>query len=170
MSRLQIHKYPDKILKQKAKLVTGITAQAKKLIRDMIETMKSKNGIGLAATQVGVLKRIVVISVLDETKKIIEQAFINPVIISKKGKIYEEEGCLSFPGLYLKIKRAKYIKVKAINERGKEFELDCKDILSRVLQHEIDHLDGTTFVDRLPLFKRIKIRREINRRIKKGIM
>jgi len=165
---LEIVKYPDKILKTKTKPVKAITAEIKKLIKDMIETMKKNNGIGLAANQVGVPLRILVISYKDENKKDNDIVLINPVIQQKSGKIYEEEGCLSFPGLYLKIKRANYIKVKAVNDRGKQITIEGEGLISRVLQHEIDHLDGKTFLDRLSLLKKLKTIREIKRRIKKG--
>lgn len=168
MSVLEIVKYPNKILKQKTKIVRGITAETKKLIKNMIETMKKNNGIGLAANQVGVSLRILTVALPDENKKITEAVLINPVIQKKSGRVFEEEGCLSFPGLYLKIKRAKYVKVNAVNERGKVITIEGEGLLIRVLQHEIDHLDGKTFIDRLPVLKKLKTIREINRRIKKG--
>lgn len=168
MAFLEIVKYPNKILKKRTKIVRAITAETKKLIRDMIETMKKNNGIGLAANQVGVPLRIVIISIPDKEKKNNEIVLINPVIQKKSGKIYEEEGCLSFPGLYLKIKRANYVKVNAVNDRGKLITIEAEGLLSRALQHEIDHLDGKTFLDRLPILKRLSIIREIKRRIKKG--
>ncbi len=168
MAVFEIVKYPNKILRKKTKIVKAITSDTKKLIRDMIETMKKNNGIGLAANQVGIPLRILVISSKDKNKKNNDIALINPVIEKKSGKIYEEEGCLSFPGIYLKIKRANYVKVKAVNDRGKIITIEADGLISRALQHEIDHLDGKTFLERLPLIKRLKTIREIKRRIKSG--
>jgi len=168
MAILPLVKYPDPILRKKAKTVKSINAQVKKLIGDMIETLKNAKGLGLAANQVGVSQKILVISAPDENKNSVELVLINPKIVTSQGKIAEDEGCLSFPGLWVKVKRAKKVKVKAVDERGQVIEIDGENLLSRVLQHEIDHLEGVQFIDRLPIFTKIKAKSEIKRRIKAG--
>jgi len=163
MALLEIKKYPDPILKKKSYEVEKITNEIKKLIEDMAETMKKNNGVGIAAPQVGVLKRIIVI----ETENGIVP-FINPKII-KKSKEREtiEEGCLSFPGVFLKIKRPKEVEIEALNKEGKKIK--AKGLLARILQHEIDHLDGILLIDRLSFLEKIKfkIKYEFNRRFNK---
>lgn len=168
MAVLEIRKYPDPVLKTKTKVVRSITAETKTLIKNMIETMNAYNGIGLAANQVGIPLKIIVVSKRTESEKTNDTVFINPVTLAKRGKIFEEEGCLSLPGLSLNVKRTKYVKVKAINERGKVFIIEGEGLLSRVLQHEIDHLEGKVFIDRLSFFSKLKTLREIKRRKKTG--
>ncbi|HOK00448.1 MAG TPA: peptide deformylase [Candidatus Pacearchaeota archaeon] len=163
MALLEIKKYPDPILKKKSYEVEKITDEIKKLIEDMAETMKKNNGVGIAAPQVGVLKRIIVI----ETENGIVP-FINPKIIKKsKEKETMEEGCLSFPGVFLKIKRPKEVEIEALNKEGKKIK--AKGLLARILQHEIDHLDGILLIDRLSFLGKIKfkIKYEFNRRFNK---
>ena len=148
---LEIRKYPDQILNKRAKKVDEIREEEKKLIKDMIETMYAYKGVGLAAPQIGVSKRIVVVDVGKGPK-----IFINPKIIKKtKEKEISEEGCLSVPGRFLKIKRYKEIIVKAQDENGKKFEIKADGLLSRCLQQEIDHLNGILIFDRSGLFERL---------------
>jgi len=169
---LQIRIYPDEVLKKKAERVTEFNDELKRFVNQMLETMYERKGVGLAANQVGVLKRVVVID-LDSGKE--NQGknpiiLINPEIVKAEGEEVAEEGCLSLPGLYKKVKRALYVKVKAQNLEGEEFELEGEGLLARALQHEIDHLNGIVFIDRLsPLQKRLalekykKLRRKYQR-------
>lgn len=151
---LEIKKYPNSVLRKKCKVVEEITEEEKKLIDDMASTMHKNNGIGLSACQVGVLKRISVVDVEDGKGL---RVFINPEITEKKGEVFFEEGCLSIPGLFLKVKRAKEITVKALNEEGKEFTLKADGLLAICLQQEIDHLNGILIIDRIPFFQRLKL-------------
>ncbi|HEY9714618.1 MAG TPA: peptide deformylase [Chroococcales cyanobacterium] len=146
MAKLRLRYYPDDVLKQKAKKVSQFDSSTRKLAQDMLETMYENDGVGLAAPQVGVSKRIMVIDVAatDEPKKPI--VFINPVIVQKDGDLVGLEGCLSFPGVYFEVKRANRILVKYQNLAGKEQKLEAEgDLLCRAIQHEIDHLDGELF-------------------------
>ncbi|MFH2069861.1 MAG: peptide deformylase [Elusimicrobiota bacterium] len=165
---MEIVKYPSPVLKKKCSPVLGITSETKGLIKNMVDMMRASNGLGLAANQIGHPVRILVISLPEKDGKPSELVLINPTILQKRGKIFEEEGCLSFPGFYTKIKRHKKVVVSAINERGKTVEIMVEDLLSRVIQHEIDHLNGISFVQRLPFLQRIKTLLDIHRRIKKG--
>ena len=154
---LEIRKYPHPILRRKSEEVKKVTPELKRLIEDMIETMEKNDGAGLAAPQVGILKRVIVA----ETERG-PIGLINPEIIKKsKEKILAEEGCLSFPGLFLKIKRAKEVEVKALDVEGKEMKIKAEGLLARVLQHEIDHLDGILFVDKISFWQKWKIKRRL---------
>jgi peptide deformylase len=154
MPSLEIKKYPDPILKKKCDEVKEITPEIRELVFNMIKIMRKNRGIGLAAPQVGVLKRIIIVETKDGSKE-----FINPEILKKsKEVIVDVEGCLSFPGLYLKIKRAREIEVRAKNIEGKDLEIQAQGVLARIFQHEIDHLDGILFIDKLNLWQKLKIR------------
>src|SRR5450756_1538756 len=135
----------DPILRQKAKRVTRFDESIQQLIDDMIETMRDAPGAGLAAPQVGVPLRIAVIEVED-----VVTVVCNPEIVEMEGEYEPEEGCLSVPGYVANVKRAFKVVVKAKNRRGKEIKIKAEDLLAHVLQHEIDHLDGILFIDRLP--------------------
>lgn len=169
MAILEIKKYPDPILRKKCGEVKEIAPNIKQLINDMIETMEENKGVGLAAPQVGVLKRIIVART-DYGPK----AFINPEIIKKtKEKEIMEEGCLSFPDLWLKVERAKGVEMFSFAEDfsakgGQITALDTNGnkmkavgFLARILQHEIDHLDGILFIDRISFWQRLKIRKKL---------
>ena len=157
MALLIIRKLKDKILKKKAKKVKKIDEETIKLAYDMAETMKLGQGIGLAANQVGVLKRIIVVESDFQKQEVL--ALINPKVIKKsREKTIDKEGCLSFPKVYLDIKRSNGIKVKAKNIKGEKVIIEADGILARVLQHEIDHLDGILFYQRLSLIKRISFK------------
>lgn len=159
MSILQIKKYGTPILKQKSEEIREITSEIKELVFDIVETMKKRQGIGLSAPQVGVLKRIIAVETPQGPK-----AFINPQILKMSKEIeIGEEGCLSFPGLYLKIKRVKEVLIKAKNIEGKDIEIKTEGILARVFQHEIDHLDGILFIDRLNVWQKIKVKCKLKR-------
>jgi len=154
MAVLEIKKYPAKVLKEKTAPVLEINRDIERLIDDMIETMYAAKGVGLAANQVGVSKRLCVIdiSVADEKTPLI--ALINPEIIERKGAVEVEEGCLSIPEYRAKVKRAGEVLVRGLDRKGKIIEIAGGDLLARALQHEIDHLDGLLFIDRLSPIKR----------------
>lgn len=148
---LPIKKYPDPFLKKRAEKVGEIGDEERELIKNMLETMYCNKGVGLAANQVGVLKRIMVVDVGKGP-----QVFINPEILERKGgKEISEEGCLSVPGVFLKIKRWKEIKVRAQDERGQEFEFQASGLPSFCLQQEIDHLNGLSILDRMSFWQKL---------------
>jgi peptide deformylase len=166
METLEIKKYPDKVLKQKALSITEIDGRLQLLIDKMIETMHYSNGIGLAGNQVGELKRLCVI---DISKKIAGGevlVLINPVILIREGIAEAEEGCLSIPGYMATVRRPEQVFIRALDRDGKEFELEAKGLLSRVIQHEIDHLDGYLFIDRLSPIKRELFKRRYIKSLK----
>ena len=134
----------DDVLRKKCKEVVEITNRELTLIEDMVDTMFEANGVGLAAPQVGVLKRIFVIDIGDENGTMV---FINPEILETKGTQCDEEGCLSIPGESTPVERPNYVKVKAFNEKGEEFILEGEELLARAILHENDHLNGVLYVD-----------------------
>lgn len=134
----------DEILKKKSKEVEEIDDKTKELIKDMIDTMHKYDGVGLAAVQVGILKRIVVIDLYDE-KPIIK--LINPVITKTKGEQEVDEGCLSFPNKYVKVKRPAEVTVEALDENGKEIKITGTGLLAQAISHEVDHLNGIVLTD-----------------------
>lgn len=136
----------DEILRKKSKQVEVIDDKIKELLDDMVETMHKYNGVGLAAVQVGVLKRIIVIDIYDGKGPI---KLINPIILKQKGKQEVEEGCLSFPNKYAKMIRPAEVTVEALDENGKKIKIQGKDLLAQALCHEIDHLEGIVFVDNM---------------------
>lgn len=136
----------DEILRKKSREVDIIDDKIQILIDDMIETMYKYNGVGLSAVQVGVLKRVVVIDIEDGEGA---RVFINPKITSIKGEHEVEEGCLSFPNEYAKVVRPKELTVEALDREGKKFKLKAKDLLAQAVAHEVDHLDGIVFIDRM---------------------
>ena len=143
MGKRIIRTLGDDVLRKRCKEVTTITPSVVTLLNDMAETMYEANGVGLAAPQVGILKRIVVIDVGDGIVEL-----INPVILEKSGEQTDEEGCLSLPGKSAPVTRAMYTKVKAVNRDGYEFIIEGEGLMARALQHEIDHLDGVLYIDR----------------------
>jgi peptide deformylase len=165
---LKIVKYPDPVLQQPGEPVTEFDNELRKFVADMFETMYASQGIGLAAQQVGVAKRITVIDLgqgKDPAQKLV---LINPEIISREGKQYEEEGCLSFPDIREKIARAAKVRIRAQDEHGKWFEMDGEELLSRAFQHEIDHLDGMLFIFRMSALKRDLNLRKIRKMQREG--
>jgi peptide deformylase len=152
---LNILEFPDPRLRKVASPVAAVTPDVVRLVRDMAETMYAAPGIGLAATQVDVHKRIVVMD-LSETKDDL-RVFINPEIIASEGAVETEEGCLSVPGYYDDVTRAARVRVRALNERGESFELDAEGLLAVCIQHELDHLVGKVFVDHLSPLKRARL-------------
>jgi peptide deformylase len=165
---LKIVKYPEPVLQQPGEPVTEFDAELHKLIADMFETMYASQGIGLAAQQVGVAKRITVIDLTGGKDPAQKLVLINPEIIFREGKQYEEEGCLSFPEIREKIARAAKVRIRAQDQDGKWFEMDGEELLSRAFQHEIDHLDGTLFIFRMSALKRDLTLRKIRKMQREG--
>ena len=161
MAILPVVKYPNEVLKTKAQEVLTLTEVERKLVRDMIDTMYAENGVGLAANQVGVLKQIFVASA-DQVRGQ-ELVFFNPVLIKKEGTIKEFEGCLSVPEFHEPVKRAKKVWMRAMTLDGKTVETMGEGLLSRIFQHEIDHLNGILFIDRLGLLKGQRIKKKLSR-------
>lgn len=145
MAIIPIHKIPNTILREKAKRVKTINNSVKQLIEDMIETMHSASGLGLAAPQIGVPLRVIVIGIPGEE----EIALINPKIIRRTGERLVSEGCLSIPGYRGQVKRAESVKVKALDRYGKEVRLKTNELLAQALEHEIDHINGVLYIDHL---------------------
>lgn len=152
MAKLEILKYPDPVLKTVSSEVTDFDQHLQVLLNDMAETMYAANGIGLAAPQVGVLKRITVVDISKDENAL--QEFINPRILERSGKTSSEEGCLSIPDYRDVVHRDELLVVQAQDRNGKVFEIKAEGLLAICLQHEIDHLDGVLFVDRLSYLKR----------------
>jgi peptide deformylase len=165
---LNIVKYPEPVLSQPGEPVTEFNAELRKLVADMFETTYANQGVGLAAPQVGVSKRLTTIDLSmgkDPKDKLV---LINPEIIFSEGRVYEEEGCLSFPDIREKVVRAAKVRVRAQDEHGKWFEMDGEDLLARCFQHEIDHVDGMLFIFRMSALKRDLVQRKIRKLIRAG--
>jgi peptide deformylase len=165
---LKIRKYPDPVLSQPGEPVTEFNAELRKLIADMFETTYASQGVGLAAPQVGVSKRLTTIDLSMGKEPNDKLVLINPEIISSEGKLYEEEGCLSFPDISEKVVRAAKVRIRAQDEHGKWFEMDGEDLLSRCFQHEIDHVDGMLFIFRMSGLKRDLTLRKIRKLQREG--
>ena len=161
MAILDILHFPDPRLRQRAREVDQVDDQLRQLVDDMFETMYQAPGIGLAATQADIQKRIIVIDISEDKSNPL--CFINPEIISAGGEEEMEEGCLSVPGIYEKVSRADHIKVRALDREGKSFEMDADGLLSVCIQHEMDHLEGKLFVDYLSELKRQRIRKKLEK-------
>lgn len=153
--------YGDPALRKRAREVTEFDASLLTLVEDMQETMKAYNGVGLAANQVGVLQRVLIVDVPQEDGPRVRHCLVNPVIEQRSGTVKGEEGCLSIPGIYEDVTRAQKIHVRAQDEKGAPVEIEAEDYLARAIQHEVDHLDGVLFVDRLSLLKRQFLRRDL---------
>lgn len=166
MALLEILHFPDQRLREKAAPVPAVDAEVARLVDDMFETMYAAPGIGLAATQVNVRKRIIVIDISEEKDK--PMCFINPEIFEAWGSEEMDEGCLSVPGYYETVQRSEFIKVRALDRDGKPFELETGGLLAVCIQHEVDHLDGKLFVDYLSEMKRQRIRKKLERQRKAG--
>lgn len=164
MAKLNILEFPDPRLKTVAKAVENFDAELKKLLEDMIETMYSANGIGLAATQVNVHKRLLVLDISEDQDQL--QVYINPRILSASGEQNCEEGCLSVPGVYASIKRAENVTVKAQDIDGKFFEEQLEGLHAVCIQHEMDHLVGRLFVDYLSPLRRNMVRKKLEKQRK----
>jgi peptide deformylase len=151
---LKIVKYPEPVLSRPGEPVTDFNDELRKLVADMFETTYANQGVGLAAPQVGVSKRLTTIDLSMGKNPKDKLVLVNPEIIFRDGKIYEEEGCLSFPDIREKVVRAAKVRIRAQDEFGKWFERDGEDLLSRCFQHEIDHVDGMLFIFRMSALKR----------------
>ena len=161
MARLTILEFPDPRLRTRAQPVEHVDGELRKLIDDMFETMYAAPGIGLAATQVNVHKRVLVIDISETRDQPL--ALVNPEVIQRQGIEETEEGCLSVPGIYDKVTRAERIRVRALDRNGKSIEMDADGLLAVCIQHEIDHLDGKLFVDYLSELKRTRIRKKLEK-------
>lgn len=161
MSILTILEFPDKRLRTVAGEVDSVNEQIKTLVDDMLETMYAAKGIGLAATQINVHKRVIVIDVSEDKKSPL--CLINPEIIEARGQEESEEGCLSVPGFFEPVTRAEQIRIKALNSDGVAFEMEAEGLLAVCIQHEMDHLQGKLFVDYLSTFKRSRIKSKLEK-------
>ena len=167
MAILNILRFPDERLRTKARPVEQVTERHKKLIEDMLETMYSAPGIGLAATQINVHERILVLDISEDKSQPL--AFINPEIISREGEQEFDEGCLSVPGIYETVSRADKIRVQALDKDGNPFEMEASGLLAVCIQHEMDHLEGKLFVDYLSQLKKQRIRKKLEKQQKLAI-
>lgn len=161
MAVLEVLSFPDERLRTVAKPVEKVNDEIRQLVDDMFETMREENGIGLAATQVNRHVRVVVMDVSEEQDT--PYVFINPEIVETDGETISEEGCLSVPGNYAKVERAKKIKVKALDKTGELFELEADGLLAICIQHELDHLKGKLFIDYLSPLKRQRIKKKLEK-------
>jgi peptide deformylase len=164
----EIVKYPDPVLAKRGEDVTEFGEDLKTLVEEMFESMYAAHGIGLAAPQIGLSKRLTVIDVSFKKVPADKLVLINPEIVEREGKQFEEEGCLSLPEIREKVNRAAKVKVRAQNVEGEWFEVEGEELLARALQHEIDHLDGVLFIDRLSRLKRDLVHRRIKKMQKNG--
>jgi len=164
---LEILKYPHPLLKKRCEKVDRIDGEVKKLIRDMTETMYQANGIGLAACQVGVSRRVIVVDVspIDPEKEFF--AMVNPEVISEEGEIEHEEGCLSVPDCLEKLKRKEKVLIRGFSPAGKEIEISAEGILAIAIQHEIDHINGVLILDRISRLKREIYRNKLKKERRK---
>jgi len=145
----QIVTYPEPFLATKALPVRTVDEKIRELVRDMFDTMYASKGIGLAAPQIGVGKRVIVVDISPVEEKVEPLALVNPEIVEKQGRVEGMEGCLSVPGVEGMVCRYEYVTVRGRNENGDPVTMEASGLMSRVLQHEIDHLDGILFIDRL---------------------
>ncbi len=164
MSLLNILEYPDQRLRTKAKAVDDFGEVLQKQIDDMLETMYAAPGIGLAATQVDIYKRLFVVDVTEDKSNPL--VFVNPEIVELRGVEQMDEGCLSFPGVYAKVERADEVTIKALDRNGKSFTLDADGLQAVCIQHEFDHTLGKLFVDYLSPLKRQRIRKKLEKEMK----
>jgi peptide deformylase len=165
MASLNIVRYPDPRLYKQAAPVVEVNDEIKKLVSDMAETMYAAPGIGLAATQVDVHKRVIVIDTSETRDQLL--VLINPEIVAREGLQFCEEGCLSLPGIYEAVERAERITVRALDAQGRSFTADADKLLAICIQHEIDHLEGKVFVDYLSRLKQQRIRAKLQKQLRK---
>ena len=165
---LDVVKYGDPVLTRRGEEITDFDEKLRKLVDDMFETMYGAPGVGLAAPQVGVLKRLFVMDCSSGKDKKQKVALINPVIENEEGEQVGDEGCLSFPGIYLEVKRPQRLVVRALDTDGSEIRLDVMDLQARCVSHETDHLDGELFISYISPLKRDLTKRKIKKRIKQG--
>ncbi|HEX5339519.1 MAG TPA: peptide deformylase [Gammaproteobacteria bacterium] len=161
MARLTILHFPDPRLRNKAQPLTAVTDVTRQLMADMLETMYAAEGIGLAATQVGVDQRVIVVDVSEQRNQ--PRCYANPEILDRNGKERSQEGCLSVPGYYDEVERAERVRLRALDRDGKLVEFETDGLLAVCIQHEVDHLDGKLFVDYLSELKRQRIRKKLEK-------
>ena len=167
MAKLEILHFPDQRLRNVAVPVENVDDGIRKLVDDMFETMYEAPGIGLAAIQVNVQKRVIVIDITEDHSQPL--VFINPEILEEDGIETMDEGCLSVPGFYEEVTRAEKIRVKALDQHGESFEMEAEGLLAVCIQHEIDHLDGKLFVDYISNLKRTRIRKKLEKQSRQAV-
>ncbi len=161
MAILKILQYPDERLHKVARTVEAVTEDTRRLVRDMAETMYAAPGVGLAATQVDVHQRIIVIDISETHDQLL--VLINPELVASSGECLREEGCLSVPGIYEDVRRAERVTVRALDQSGKSFALEAEGLLAVCVQHEMDHLQGKVFVEYLSHLKQSRIRAKLKK-------
>jgi peptide deformylase len=162
MAYRKITRYPERVLRTKAKKVGKITPEIQRLIDDMIETMYQAKGVGLAAPQVGIPLRVIIVDTPEGAIPV-----VNPVISSmSRKKVKEEEGCLSVPGFFFEISRSQKACVTGLTREGKRIEMEAEDLVARIFQHEVDHVNGKLILNRIGVFKRLKIIHKVKKRAK----
>ena len=165
MALLKIRLYGDPVLREKAVAVDGVDDGVRELARDMLETLAEAEGVGLAGPQVGRLERIIIVPPPPEDADEVRDSprvFVNPVVLERGGpQESAEEGCLSIPGIYESVRRPRRVRVRALDLDGNEIEIEAEGILSRILQHEIDHLDGVLFIDRVGPMRRALLKKRL---------
>lgn len=169
MSLLPVHTFPDPILKQKAKTIDTFDDNLQKLADDMLETMYEEGGIGLAANQVAILKRIVVVDIhsgAEDRSTLEPHVFVNPKIVEKSGEVISEEGCLSVVEFNAEVKRAEKIVLKYQDIKGERHRLEADGLFAICIQHELDHLEGILFIDHLPPIKQRMVKKKLKKRAK----
>ncbi|HTK91717.1 MAG TPA: peptide deformylase [Verrucomicrobiae bacterium] len=159
MAVLTVRRYGDPILRQRAEPVAEVTPEVQRVIADMVETMYHQVGIGLAAPQVGISIRLILVD--DGSRG--PRALINPTIVERRGSIQGEEGCLSIPGIFGEVERSEWVRVEAQDAQGRPLAFETRGLQARVIQHEMDHLDGVLFIDRLPPVTRDRIKKKIQK-------
>jgi peptide deformylase len=167
MAILRILRYPDPRLYKVAAKVSRVDSEIRKLIKDMAQTMYAAPGIGLAATQVDVHKRVIVIDISETRDQL--RVFVNPEILEASGEAECEEGCLSVPGIYEKVRRAEHVKVRALDAEGRQYVLEAEGLLAVCVQHETDHLEGKVFVDYLSRLKRQRVIAKLNKQLRQAM-
>ena len=167
MALLNILKFPDPRLRTRAEPVTEFDDALRQLVADMFETMYEAPGIGLAATQVDVHKRLLVMDVSEDKNR--PMVLVNPEILDAEGEEEMDEGCLSVPGYYETVRRAEKVRVRALNEHGESFEIEADGLEAVCIQHEMDHLEGKLFVDYLSSLKRDRIRKKLEKQKKQAV-
>lgn len=166
MALLPILRYPDPRLHTRASPVTEVNDSIRQLVDDMAETMYAAPGIGLAATQVDHHKRVIVIDITEEKNDLL--VLVNPVIVDRSGEQLGEEGCLSVPGIYEKVKRSEWIRITALDRQGESFELEASGLLAVCIQHEMDHLEGKVFVEYLSRLKQDRIQTKLAKKAREA--
>lgn len=167
MAILQILQYPDERLHKIATKVVQVNDVTRKLVQDMAQTMYAAPGVGLAATQVDVFEQIFVVDISETHHQLM--VFINPEILSSSGEVETEEGCLSVPGIYEKVRRADKVTVRALNQKGEPFTLEAEGFLAVCIQHEMDHLRGRVFVEYLSQLKQARLRAKLKKRRREAL-